>query len=120
MPPTAPQPTFLEVAAGDGQHGFAGTELPIPVTMQLRNAAQRPLVGVRVTWAALSSTGDVIVPEELITDENGHARARWQLDPTPGPHLLVATATGGATARASAYADARPEGDVHALALDTY
>jgi hypothetical protein len=99
---------------------MAGMELPDPVVVELRDASQRPLVGVHVTWQAVSAAGDVIVPESEITDANGNARARWQLDATPGTHTLVVTADGGASARASAYADARPVTNVSALPLVTY
>jgi hypothetical protein len=117
---TAPAPSLLEVAAGDGQHATAGTELAQPVIVQLRGASQRPLVGVHVTWSAVSGAGDVIVPQSQATDGNGNARARWRLDATTGTHTLVVTADGGATAHASAYADAMPVTDVHPLSLLTY
>jgi len=115
-----PAMALLEVAAGDGQHAMAGTELPEPVTVQLRDAAQRPLVGVHVTWSSESGGGDVIVPESETTDANGNARARWRLDATTGTHTLLVTADGGATAHASAFADAAPVADVHPLSIVTY
>jgi hypothetical protein len=115
-----PAMALLEVAAGDGQHAMAGTELPEPVTVQLRDAAQRPLVGVHVTWSSESGGGDVIVPESETTNANGNARARWRLDATTGTHTLLVTADGGATAHASAFADAAPVADVHPLSIVTY
>ena len=117
---TAPPPSLLEVAQGDGQHAAAGTELPNPVVVQLRDASQRPLVGVHVTWSAQSGANDVITPEAETTDGNGNASARWRLDGTAGTHTLVVTADGGATAHASAYADVMPVTNVHALSLVTY
>lgn len=117
---TAPAPSLLQVAAGDGQHAMAGTELPQAVVVQLLDASQRPLVGVHVTWTAESSASDVIVPESQTTDANGNVRAHWWLDATTGAHTLVVTADGGATARASAFADARPVTDVHPISLVTY
>jgi hypothetical protein len=116
----APAPTLLEVAAGDGQHAMAGTELPGPVIVQLRAASQRPLVGVHVTWSSETGAGDVITPESEATDGNGNVRARWRLDATAGAHTLVVMADGGATAHASAYADALPVTDVHPLSIATY
>jgi hypothetical protein len=117
---TAPAPSLLEVAAGDGQHAMAGTELPQPVIVQLRDASQRPLVGAHVTWSTSSGVSDVIVPESQTTDSHGNARARWRLDAMTGAHTLVVTADGGAIAHASAYADAMPVTDVHPISLLTY
>jgi hypothetical protein len=117
---TGPPRPLLAVSAGDGQHAFAGTELPDPVVVELRDASQRPLVGVHVMWMAETGAGDVILPESGTTDANGGARARWQLDATTGTHTLVVTADNGATARASAYADARPVTNVEPLPLVTY
>ena len=54
------------------------------------------------------------------TDASGIARARWQLDATTGTHTLLVKADGGATARASAFADARPVTNVNALPIATY
>jgi Big-like domain-containing protein len=119
---TAPAPAIalLEVAAGDGQHALAGTELPQPVIVQVRDANQRPLVGLHVTWASQAGAGDVITPEAETTDANGNVRARWLLDASTGTHTIVVTADGGATAHASAFADARPVTNVHALPVVTY
>ena len=117
---TAPSPALLQVAAGDGQHAMAGAELPDPVVVELRDAAQRPLVGVHVTWASEVGAGDVITPESQTTDGNGDVRARWRLDATTGTHTLVVTADGGASAHASAYADAQPVTNVHPLPIVTY
>jgi hypothetical protein len=99
---------------------MAGTELPDPVVVVLRDKSQRPLVGVHVTWHAVSGAGDLIVPETETTDAGGNARARWQLDAMTGTHTLLVTADGGATARASAYADAHPVTNVRALPVVTY
>jgi len=117
---TGPERPMLSVAEGDGQHAMAGTELPDPVVVALRDRSQRPLVGVHVTWQAVSGAGDVIVPETETTDAGGNVRARWQLDAMTGTHTLLVTADGGATARASAFADAQPVTNVRALPLVTY
>jgi hypothetical protein len=111
---------MLEIAGGDGQHATVGMELPEPVVVELRDAAQRPLVGVHVTWSSESGAGDVIVPASQTTDANGVARARWQLDGTPGMHTLAVTADGGAVAHASAYADPGSAGNVQPLPILTY
>jgi hypothetical protein len=117
---TGPARPLLSIAAGDGQHALAGTELPEPLVVVLRDASQRPLVGVSVTWQSESGAGDMLIPAATTTDASGIARARWQLDATTGTHTLLVMADGGATARASAYADARPVTNVDALPIQTY
>ena len=117
---TAPARPLLAIAAGDGQHALAGTQLPELIVVELRDASQRPLAGVRVTWAAQSSASDVIAPVAMMTDGNGNVSARWQLDAMPGPHSILVTANGGATAHARAFADARPESQVNPLPVPTY
>jgi hypothetical protein len=99
---------------------MAGTELPNPVVVVLHDASGRPLAGVHVRWLAQSGAADVIIAQSEITDASGSTRARWQLDATTGAHTLVVTARDGASARASAYADARQVTNVSALPLVTY
>jgi hypothetical protein len=99
---------------------MAGTELPEPLVVELRDASQHPLVGVSVTWQSTSGAGDMLLPASGATDASGVARARWQLDATTGTHTLLVKADGGATARASAFADARPITNVEALPIVTY
>ena len=118
--PAEPAPALLQVSAGDGQHAPAGTELPQRVIVQVLDASQRPLVGVHITWTSQMGAGDVITPESETTDGDGNVRARWRLDASEGTHILVATADGGVTAHASAFADAQPPTNVHALPVVTY
>jgi len=115
-----PARPLLAIAAGDGQHALPGTELPELIVVALRDASQRPLVGIRVTWTPQPGTADVIAPVADVTDANGDASAHWQLDATPGTHTILVTADGGATARASAFADTHPESQVTPLPLVTY
>ena len=99
---------------------MAGTELPEPLVVELRDASQHPLVGVNVTWQSVSRAGDMLLPASGTTDASGIVRARWQLDATTGTHTLLVKADGGATARASAFADARPVTNVDVLPIVTY
>ncbi|MDQ2767731.1 MAG: Ig-like domain-containing protein [Gemmatimonadota bacterium] len=117
---TGPARPLLDVASGDGQHAMAGTEVAEPVVVELRDGSQRPLVGVHVTWSAVNGAGDVISPQSQTTNANGDVQARWRLDATTGTHTLLATADGGATARARAYADARPVTNVNPMPVATY
>jgi len=114
-----PQPVLL-VAAGDAQNALVGSVLPVEIAVELRDGRQRPLAGVRVTWSASPGLSDVITPDGLKTDEHGRARAQWQLDGTPGEHVLVVTSADGAMAHVAAYAYSRPPTDVHAMLMTTY
>jgi hypothetical protein len=116
----APLQPVLLVEAGEAQHAFVGSVLPVEIAVELRDGRQRPLTGVRVTWSASPGLSDVITPEGLRTDEHGRARAQWQLDDTPGDHMLVVTSENGATAHVGAYAYDRPPADVHAMPMTTY
>jgi hypothetical protein len=117
---TGPARPLLAVAAGDGQHAAAGTELTEPLVVELTDARHQPVAGARVTWSAEDGAGDVIRPETQTTDASGNVRARWQLDGSTGTHKLLIAAEGGATAHASAFADASPVGNVHSMSIVTY
>jgi hypothetical protein len=116
----APVHPQLLVTDGDAQRAFAGTLLPVEITVELHDGRQRPLSGVRVTWSAVRGLSDVITPDGPTTDENGLARAHWQLDGTAGDHMLVVTAENGAFAHVGAYAYDRPRTDLHAMPMTTY
>jgi hypothetical protein len=116
----APPQPVLVVAAGDAQHALVGSVLPVEIAVDLRDGRQRPLAGVRVTWSASPGLSDVVTPEEPKTDEHGRARAQWQLDGTPGDHVLMVTSEDGATAHVGAYAYDRPPAVVHAMPIITY
>jgi hypothetical protein len=115
-----PRRLLLSIAAGDGQSAPAGTELPDRIVVELHDASERPLVGVRITWSAQGGTADAIVPLSNVTDASGEASARWQLDATLGTHTLDVSADGGASAHASAMADAGGPMQVNAMPLVTY
>lgn len=115
-----PVRSSIAIAAGNGQRALAGTELPELIVVELRDASQRPLVGVHVTWSPQPGVADVIVPVSAVTDASGDASAHWQLDDTPGPHTITVAADGGAAAQASAFADPSPPSQVQPLLVVTY
>ena len=117
---TGPVRLSIAIAAGDGQRALAGTELPELIVVALHDASQRPLAGVNVTWSIAPGAADVVVPVSAVTDGNGTASARWQLDASPGTHMLVVAADGGVAARANAFADPAPPSSITPLSLITY
>lgn len=117
---TAPSLPVLAVEAGDAQSALVGSLLPNEVLVELRDGRQRPLAGVRVTWRAGPGLADAITPESPTTEDDGHARARWQLDGTPGTHSLIVTTANGASVHVGAWAYERPAADVHVMPMSTY
>ena len=100
----------VTILSGNGQSGSINTELPLPLTVQVRDAGTNPVPNVAVTWVIGSGSGSV-TPTTSTTDANGVATAAWTLGPLPGANTLsavvsgigvaefTATATGGAPAR---------------------
>lgn len=115
-------PPALSVTAGDGQAAVAATELPAQIVVELRDAKQRPMSGIAVTWTPQQTGHDVVIPAAPVTDGFGFARARWQLDTVAGPHSLTVTAATGASVGVGvrAFANARPFSNVAELPLATY
>jgi hypothetical protein len=77
-PPTPPRPSRVispertGFVSGSGQRGRVGTELPLPVVFEVRDAANLPLAGQEVRF---SGTNARVVPDRGITDSAGQARA---------------------------------------------
>ena len=107
---TAGTASGVTIVSGNGQTGPISTELPLPLTVQVRDAATNPVPNVAVTWV-IGSGGGSVTPTTSTTDASGIATAAWTLGPSPGTNTLsavvsgigiaefTATATGGAPAR---------------------
>ena len=107
---TAGAASGVTIVSGNGQIGPVSTELPQPLTVQVRDAGSNPVPSVAVAWVIRGGGGSV-TPTMSTTDANGVATAAWTLGPAPGANTLsavvsgigvaefTATATGGAPAR---------------------
>jgi uncharacterized protein (TIGR03437 family) len=71
----------LQIVSGDRQNGSAGTRLPQPVQVRLRDANNLPYAGMRVQ--ASVTTGGLVDPPVATTDDNGIASFQWT--PASGP-----------------------------------
>lgn len=87
----------LAVQRGDRQRAPAGTALPSPVLVLVRDSLGNPVPGARVTAAA---SAGALADSVLTTDAQGVATARWTLGTKPGEQRL-AFAIGGSARRAT-------------------
>lgn len=69
------QPFSLAIVSGTGQPGEAGSALPSPLVVEVREGG-RPVAGVSIDWW---TDFGVVTPQSSITDEVGQARAAWRL-----------------------------------------
>lgn len=81
----------LTKVRGDAQSGAAGTRLPIPLKVNLKDESGSPLVGVAVTYTA--SPGAEVSPRTVATDINGDAEAVLRLPSGSGIALATAEAS---------------------------
>lgn len=93
--------------SGQGQQGVAGSELPNPLTVTVRNASGVPLRGIPVTFTVVEGSATLSNPN-AVTDAQGNATTRVTLGNTAGtvriradvpglePTFFTATSTPGA------------------------
>ena len=106
--PASPTVASVTVLAGDGQLAPEFTAVLVRPSVVVKDAANRPVPGVRVTFAA-ADPRDRVEGAVATTDESGTATVgSWTLDSASvAAHTLVATAM-GFTARFTARAYGAP------------
>lgn len=77
-----------EILSGNGQHGPAGTELPVPFQVRVLDYRGVPVSGVDINWRRTSSTGS-IGASMTTTDATGVAQVSGTLGATDGDSLQV-------------------------------
>lgn len=77
----------VSVIAGDNQIATVGTQLPIALTTQIKNAVGKPIAGQLVSYVVTAGGGTVFAGAAL-SDSNGFARERWTLGKTAGSNKL--------------------------------
>ncbi len=82
-------PASIAVFSGDAQAGPAGSALPKPLTVAVRDALGIGVAGVEVGFAP--SEGGV-APAASLTNASGLAATTWTLGPTVGPQQVVVSA----------------------------
>ena len=91
---TAGAAASVAVSAGQGQSATAGTTVPVPPAVVVRDALGNPKAGVEVTFA-VTVGGGTVAPSTRTTDAQGVAAVTgWVLGTTVGANAFTATAAG--------------------------
>jgi adhesin/invasin len=87
--------TQIAVNAGNTQFATAGSAVPTPPSVIVRDANGNPVSGVNVTFAIAGGGGSISAPATVATDALGVAALGfWTLGTVAGPNALTATAAG--------------------------
>ena len=90
---TAGAPTQMAVNAGDGQSVTAGSTVPVPPSVVMRDVSNNPVSGVAVTFAVASGGGSVLPAAAVTTNASGIAAATsWTLGVVAGANTMTADA----------------------------
>ncbi|HEU5219792.1 MAG TPA: leishmanolysin-related zinc metalloendopeptidase [Gemmatimonadales bacterium] len=101
--PVEPKPaTKIEVVAGAGQTGGAGSSLPIKVAVKASDAQGGAVAGTVISAATESQGGGSVSPTSATTGVNGQAEFTWTLGSKIGIQVLTFTATSLPAVTASA------------------
>jgi hypothetical protein len=95
VPP--PENAAFEAAGGSGQSAIAGTTLPVPYTVRLRDDAGQPVAGATVRWSLDGGTGSLSTASS-VTDAAGLASVRHTLGPLTGIQAVSAALSGSTIA----------------------
>jgi hypothetical protein len=98
--PTAParfgQPNALQTVTGNIQTGATGQVLPVPLTVQVLDAAGRGVPGVMVDWHVFAGGGGLLARAfPTVTDSTGLVFVLWQLGYRLGDQTVAAECCGG-------------------------
>src|SRR5207302_1577781 len=86
--------TQIAPQAGNNQTVAAGTAVPLPPAVNVKDASGNPVALVAVTFAVTPGNGTITGPNQT-TDANGIARVgSWTLATTAGANTLTATSAG--------------------------
>ncbi|UCF41520.1 MAG: hypothetical protein JSW43_04105, partial [Gemmatimonadota bacterium] len=89
-----PAPDLLVKLGGDGQTATAGSELPLPLVVQVLGT-DLPIEGASVLFT--TGDGGSFSVDSVVTDVNGGAQTLWTLGPSVGTQTATATVSGFAS-----------------------
>jgi hypothetical protein len=93
-------PASVSILSGDKQSGVAGSQLPQPVTVQVRDQGGSGVPGTSIKIIATIGNG-TFVPDSTVTDAEGKASFVWTLGKSDVPQVATVT-TGTLSAQANA------------------
>jgi hypothetical protein len=89
-----PVPASLTINAGNNQSAPAGSPVPVPPSVLVRDALGNPIAGVAVTFAVAGGGGS-LTGGSAVTSASGIAQVgSWVLGPVPGLNTLSASVAG--------------------------
>lgn len=91
--PSENQPTSVAELDGSGQSAAAGTALPNPLRIVVRDAQGDPVAGVDVTWTAASGGGTLSANLQQ-TGADGVSAVTLVLGPSEGEQVVTAAVVG--------------------------
>ncbi|HEY6060834.1 MAG TPA: S8 family serine peptidase, partial [Gemmatimonadales bacterium] len=103
-------PARITVQGGNGQTAPAGTVLPIPYLVAVRDAFDNPVSGATVSWSV--TAGGTVSPAQAVTDSIGHASGIRTLGVHAGTQTAAAAVGGLADSIASFSATATPNATI--------
>jgi Tol biopolymer transport system component len=86
-----PAPQLLVKRGGDGQRAPAGSELPLPLIVEVIGS-DLPIEGATVQFT--TGDGGSFSAASVVTDANGEAQTMWTLGPGLGAQTATATVSG--------------------------
>ncbi|HEY6110609.1 MAG TPA: Ig-like domain-containing protein, partial [Gemmatimonadales bacterium] len=107
---SAGPPARITVQGGNGQTAPAGTALPIPYLVGVRDAFDNPVSGATVSWSV--TAGGTVSPAQAVTDSIGHASGIRTLGVHAGTQTAAAAVGGLVDSIASFSATATPNGTI--------
>jgi hypothetical protein len=83
-------PASLSLLSGDKQSAVAGSQLPQPLTLQVRDQSGNAVPGVSVKIVATVGNG-TFVPDSAVTDAEGNVSFAWTIGKSDQPQLATIT-----------------------------
>src|SRR5688500_13464191 len=91
--------------SGDNQSGAPGTELALPLIVEVRDEQGNPISGRAVAWV-VGTGGGSVSSETTPTNAEGRATTNWTLGPAVGANSMNAVVSGVGTVTFNATATA--------------
>ncbi|MGE3524646.1 MAG: Ig-like domain-containing protein, partial [Gemmatimonadales bacterium] len=93
--PDEQRPSKITIMRGDNQSATVGQPVDDSLIVRVTDSKDRPVVDQPVRFTVgTNGGGAVLIPDSVVTDADGQARARWVLGTTAGTQTAVAQAVG--------------------------